>query len=64
MLRVSNIPIIRSTQNCNYSLRYWSYFFVQLPPFNVAKLATLKGGSCMVPDAVVTDLCTPDDGCS
>jgi hypothetical protein len=25
MFRVSNIPIIRSTQNCNYSLRYRSY---------------------------------------
>jgi len=24
MFRVSNTPIIRSTQNCNYSLRYWS----------------------------------------
>jgi len=23
--RVSTTPIIRSTQNCNYSLRYWSY---------------------------------------
>ena len=26
MFRVSTTPIIRSTQNCNYSLRYWSYF--------------------------------------
>jgi len=26
MFRVSTKPIIRSTQNCNYSLRYWSYF--------------------------------------
>jgi len=25
MFRVST-PIIRSTKNCNYSLRYWSYF--------------------------------------
>ena len=39
MFRVSTIPIIRSTQNWNYRLRYWSYFFVQLPPSNVAKLA-------------------------
>jgi len=32
---------------------------------NVAKLAwpTLEGGSCTVPEAVVTVLCTPDDGC-
>ena len=27
MFRVSTTPIIRSKQNCNYSLRYWSYFF-------------------------------------
>jgi hypothetical protein len=26
VFRVSTTPIIRSTQNCNYSLRYWSYF--------------------------------------
>ena len=33
MFRVSNTPIIRSTQNCNYSLRYWSYFLCSyLPP--------------------------------
>jgi len=23
----------------------------------------LEGGSCTVPEAVVTVLCTPDDGC-
>ena len=51
MFRVSTAPIIRCTQNCNYSLRYWSYFFVQLPPSNVAKLA------------VVTVFCIPDYGC-
>jgi len=33
---------------------------VQLPHSNVA---TLEGGSCTVPEAVVTVLCTPDDGC-
>ena len=93
--------IIRSTQNCNYSLQYWSYFFVQLLPSNLVKLAcsaTLEGGrstpitrstqncnyslryyaaiflqlaklgqleedSCIVPEAVVTVLCTPGDGC-
>jgi len=26
-------------------------------------LATFDGGSCKVPEAVVTVLCTPDDGC-
>ena len=37
MFRVSTIPIVRSIQNCNYSLRYWSYFWGQLPRSNVAK---------------------------
>jgi len=33
IFRVSNTPIIRSTQNCNYSLRYWSYILCSyLPP--------------------------------
>jgi len=35
-------PIIRSTQNCNYSLRYRSYFFVQLPPSNVTKIVASR----------------------
>ena len=87
MFRVSTTPIIKSTQNCNYSLRYWSYFFVhtppsnvvklviffvQLPPSNVAKLAwshwprwreVAAQKIWSVPEAVVTVLCTPDDGC-
>jgi len=36
MFRVSTTPIM-STQNCNYSLRYWSYF--------LCSLASLEGGS-------------------
>ena len=28
-----------------------------------ASLATLEGGSCTIPEAVVTVLCTPDDEC-
>ena len=33
MFRLSTTPIIRSTQNCNYSLRYGSYFLCSyLPP--------------------------------
>ena len=28
-----------------------------------ASLATLEGGSCTVPEAVLTVLCNPDDGC-
>jgi len=39
MFRVSTTPIIRNTQNCNYSLRYWSYFLCSYLPSNVAKLA-------------------------
>jgi len=38
MFRVTTTPIIRSTQNCNYSLRYWSCCAVQLPPSSVVKL--------------------------
>ena len=63
MFRVSTTPIIRSTQNCNYSLRYWSYFLYSYLPPTWSSLATLEGGSCTVPEAVVTVLCTPDDGC-
>ena len=48
MFRVSTTPIIRSTQNCNYSLRYCSLAEQIIWP---------------VPEAVVTVLCTPDDGC-
>ena len=46
-------PIIRSTKNCNRSLRY-----VQLLPSNVASpdLATLEGSSC-------TDIMTCTGGC-
>jgi len=63
MFRVSTTPIIRSTQNCNYSLRYWSYFLCSYLPPTWPSLATLERGSCRVPEAVVTVLCTPDDGC-
>ena len=33
MFRLPTTPIIMSIQNCNYSLRYWSYFLcIYLPP--------------------------------
>ena len=54
--RVSSTPIIRSTQ-------------IVTTASGTASLATLEGGtwSCTkiwpVPEAVVTVLCTPDDGC-
>jgi len=60
---VSTTPIIRSTQNCNYSLRYWWQFLCRYLPPTWPSLATLEGGSCTVPKAVVTVLCTPDDEC-
>ena len=125
MFRVSTTPIIRSTQNCNYSLRYWSYFLFIVPygcvcsiqfPFDFFKsenlfclfgvdefyvyvsmyhwsiLITVQRDATQsslfiilqvlstcsvawprkevasqkirpVPEAVVTVLCTPDDGC-
>jgi len=47
MFRVSTTPIIRSTQNCNYSLRYWSYFCAATTlQRGQGSLATLEGGSC------------------
>jgi len=60
MFRVLNTTIVRSTQNCNYSLRYCAATSLQR---GQASLATLEGGSWTVPEAVVTVLCTPDDGC-
>jgi len=63
MFRVSATPIIRSTQICNCSLRYWSYFLCSYLPPTWPSLATLEGGSCTEPEAVVTVLFTPDDWC-
>ena len=57
MFRVSTTTITSSTQNCNYSLRYCAVTSLH------RGLATLEGGSCTVREAVVTVLCTPDDGC-
>jgi hypothetical protein len=53
IFRVSTTPIIRITQNCNYSLRYWCSY---LPP-TWPSLATLEGGSC-------TKNMTSTGGCS
>jgi len=57
MFRVSTTPIIRGTQNCNYSLRYWSYFLCSYLPPTWPGLATLEGGSC-------TKNMTSTGGCS
>jgi len=63
MFRVSTTPIIRGTQNCNYSLRYCAATSLQRgqawPRWR--ELAAQK--IWPVPEAVVTALCTPDDGC-
>jgi len=64
MIRVSTTPIIRSTQNCNYSLRYWSYFLWSYLPPSLPRLKEVAAQKIWpVPEAVVTVLCTPDDGC-
>ena len=65
MFRVSTTPIISSTQNGNYSLRYWLYFSCSYLPQTCPNysLATLEGDSCKVTEAVVTVLCIPEDGC-
>jgi len=46
MFRVSTTPIIRSTQNCNYSLRYCAATSLQRGQASMASLTTLEGGSC------------------
>ena len=100
MFRVSTTPIIMSTQNCNYSLRYCAatslqrdqavhstcfgcqphpssgvhktvttasgtgHNFYAVTSLQCGQAVTLEGGSCTVPEAVVTVLGIPDDGCS
>ena len=59
MFRVSTTPIIRSIQNCNYRLRYCAATSLQRGQGR--EVATQK--IWPVPEAVVTVLCTPDDGC-
>ena len=53
-----------STGGCSYSIVY-SWWWVWLTPetCRVNCLVMLEGGSCTVPEVVVTILCTPDDGC-
>jgi len=61
---VSTTPIIGSTQNCNYSLRYWSYFLWSYLPPTWPCWREVAAHRWPVPEGVVTVLCTPDDGCS
>jgi len=63
MFRVSTTPIIRSKQNCNYSLRYWSATSFQCGQASSATLEVVAAQKIWpVPEAVFTVLCTPDDG--
>ena len=62
MFRVSTTPIIRRTQNCNYSLWYWSYFCAATS-LQRDKAWPRWREVAAVPEAVVTVLCTFDDGC-
>jgi len=63
VFRVSITPIIRTTQNFKYSFQYWSYFLFSYLPPTWSSLATLEVGNRTVPEALVTVLCTPDNGC-
>ena len=51
----------QGTQNCNYSLRYWSYFLFSYLPWPLwREVAAQK--IRLVLEAVVTVLCIPEDG--
>jgi len=67
MFRLSTTPIIRSTQKCNYSLRYWSYFLYSYLPLTWVSWPRWREVAAqkiwLLPEAVVTVLCTPVDGC-
>ena len=68
-LNVSGVtaPIIRSTKNCNRSLRYRSCYWYSYFPPTWPDQATLEGSSCT---SIMTctggcgySFSTPDDGC-
>ena len=61
--RVSTTPIIKSTQNCNYSLRYCAATSLQRDEAWPRWREVAAQKIWPVPKAVVTLLCTPDDGC-
>jgi hypothetical protein len=64
MFRVSTNPSSGVHKTVTTASGTGHIFCVQLPNSNVPKaLATLEVGSCRVPEAVVTFLCTPGDGC-
>jgi len=66
MFRVSNTPIITSTQNCNYSLQYWSHLLCSCllptwPSLGHVGRRQLHKKKWHVQETVVTVF--PDDGC-
>jgi len=63
MFRVSTTPIIRSTQNCSYSLRYSAITSLQRDQAWPRWREVAAQKVWPVPEAVVTVLCAPDDGC-
>ena len=62
MFRVSTTPIIRSTQNCNYILRYRAATSLQRDELGHVGGRWLHKKIWPVPEAVLSVLCTPDDG--
>ena len=63
MFRVSATLIIKDTQNCNYSLRYWSATSLQHGPAWPSWRGVAAQKIWPVLEAVFTVLCTPGDGC-
>ena len=63
MFRVSTKPIISSTQNCNYSLRYCAATSLERGKVWSLCREVIAQKIWSVTEAVVTVLCTPDDGC-
>ena len=63
MFRVSTTPIIRSTQNCNCSLRYCAATHLKRGQGWPRWREVAAQKIWPVPEAVVTVLYTPDDGC-
>ena len=58
MFRVVPAPIIRSANNCIYSIWYLSHPYCYLPLSRQVAVTVWK-----IPDAVDTVVCAPDDGC-
>jgi hypothetical protein len=59
MFRVVSPPIVRSTNNCMYSIWYWS---TVVATRRYRGGATVTSNGILVPDAVDTVICAPDDG--